>query len=49
MRRYYPDRVLSFFEINGSCLENWGFGFIFFHFFRYKTPQLFGNLFLDPR
>ena len=29
--------------------DNWVSGFIFFHFFRYKTPQRFGNLFVDPR
>jgi hypothetical protein len=29
--------------------DNWVSGFIFFHFFRDKTPQHFGNLFVDPR
>jgi hypothetical protein len=28
---------------------NWGSGFIFFHFFRYKSRQFCRNLFLDPR
>jgi len=28
---------------------NWGSGFIFFHFFRYKSLQLVWNLFLKTR
>ena len=45
MRRYYPNVMLSFFEINGSCLANWWPGFISFIFSDTKPLSVSGTFF----